>query len=101
MLVVVSSATVLRTAGKQSVEHLVSECAYEHWHRMLFARFLAENNLLMLIEDGENPVAVSLDEVNELAKDAKTNLWTLGPGVMRRRCCRRFSAPTTQCCKCR
>src|SRR5687767_12135837 len=25
---------------------LVEEVAYEQWHRMLFARFLAENNLL-------------------------------------------------------
>ena len=44
---------------------------------MLFARFLAENNLLMLIEDGEKPVAVSLDDCKELAKEAKSNLWTL------------------------
>ena len=29
------------------IDHLAGECAYEHWHRMLFARFLAENNLLM------------------------------------------------------
>ena len=28
----------------QTMEHLVEETAYEHWHRMLFARFLAENN---------------------------------------------------------
>ena len=26
----------------QSIERLVEEVAYEHWHRMLFARFLAE-----------------------------------------------------------
>ena len=25
----------------QSLQHLVWETAYEHWHRMLFARFLA------------------------------------------------------------
>jgi hypothetical protein len=30
--------------GQLSVYHLAQECAYEHWHRMLFARFLAENN---------------------------------------------------------
>src|SRR5262245_10560852 len=29
--------------GSQSVRRLVHEVAYEHWHRMLFARFLAEN----------------------------------------------------------
>jgi hypothetical protein len=26
---------------------LISECAYEQWHRLLFARFLAENGLLL------------------------------------------------------
>ena len=31
----------------QSVDHLVVEVAYEHWHRMLFARFLAESDLLL------------------------------------------------------
>ena len=29
------------TYGKQQVQHLVQEVAYQHWHRMLFARFLA------------------------------------------------------------
>jgi hypothetical protein len=60
--------------GNSKIEHLAQECAYEHWHRMLFARFLAENNLLIEPDMG---VAVSLDEVKELAKDAKTNLWAL------------------------
>ena len=32
----------------QGLQHLVWEVAYEHWHRMLFARFLADNNLLTL-----------------------------------------------------
>src|SRR5205809_7780706 len=28
------------SSGKDhEIEHLVGECAYEHWHRMLFARF--------------------------------------------------------------
>jgi hypothetical protein len=49
-----------------SIDHLTGECAYEHWHRMLFARFLAENNLL--IEPDEN-IAISLAEAEELAKD--------------------------------
>ena len=60
--------------GNSKINHLAQECAYEHWHRMLFARFLAENSLLIEPETG---VAVSLDEVKELAKDAKTNLWAL------------------------
>ena len=47
----------------QSIEHLTQELAYEYWHRMLFARFLAENHLLMH-PDG---VAVSLEECEELA----------------------------------
>ena len=33
--------------GTQNIGHLVDEVAYEHWHRMLFAYFLAENGLLM------------------------------------------------------
>ena len=38
---------VLRPDDTQAVNHLITEVAYEHWHRMLFARFLAESNLLM------------------------------------------------------
>jgi hypothetical protein len=60
--------------GQIAINHLVRECAYEHWHRMLFARFLAENNLLIEPDMG---VAVSLEECKELAKDEKTNLWAL------------------------
>jgi len=37
----------LRPDDTQSIAHLVTEIAYEHWHRMLFARFLAESDLLM------------------------------------------------------
>ena len=53
-------------SGEQAIERLVQECAYEHWHGMLFARFLAENNLLIEPEMG---VAVTLDECEELAKE--------------------------------
>ena len=52
--------------GTQSIDQLAQELAYEYWHRMLFARFLAENNLLMH-PDG---VAVSLEECDELAPTA-------------------------------
>lgn len=38
---------ILRPDDTQSIDHLVTEVAYEHWHRMLFARFLAESDLLM------------------------------------------------------
>jgi hypothetical protein len=47
-------------------ELLVWECAYEQWHRLLFARFLAENGLL------RHPVyeaPVTLAECEELAED--------------------------------
>jgi len=61
------------TSGKDHViDHLAGECAYEHWHRMLFARFLAENNLL--IEPEENMV-ISLAEAEELAKDDGVDVW--------------------------
>jgi|GEM_PF-58293 len=43
---------VRRTDDSQEVKHLVHECAYEHWHRMLFARFLAENRFLIEPESG-------------------------------------------------
>ena len=50
----------------QQIDHLVQACAYEHWHRMLFARFLAENNLLL---DAQHGVALALDDVRELARE--------------------------------
>lgn len=56
--------------GTQTIAHLASECAYEHWHRMLFARFLAENNLLIEPESG---VALSLDDCRELAHEKSTD----------------------------
>ena len=56
-------------SGEQIIEHLVHECAYEHWHSMLFARFLAENNLLVEPKMG---VAVTLEECEELAKEANS-----------------------------
>jgi hypothetical protein len=57
----------IRNADKtQSIDQLTQELAYEYWHRMLFARFLAENHLLMH-PDG---VAVSLEECEELALEA-------------------------------
>jgi hypothetical protein len=52
--------------GTQAIDRLVAECAYEHWHRLLFARFLAENDLLVEPQSG---VALSLDECRELARE--------------------------------
>ena len=50
---------------------LVRECAYEHWHRMLFSRFLAENDLLI---HPEMKVAVSLAECE--CRSTATKAWT-------------------------
>lgn len=56
---------IRHTDGRQEINHLITETAYEHWHRMLFARFLAENHLL-IHPDG---VPVSLQDCEELAVD--------------------------------
>lgn len=61
----------------QTIDRLVEETAYEHWHRMLFARFLAENNLLMY-PDPDSPIAVSLEECEDLAaEEGARNGWEL------------------------
>lgn len=51
--------------GNQAIKKLVTEVAYEHWHRMLFARFLEQNNLLMY--DEHTPL--TLAECSELVQD--------------------------------
>ena len=67
----------VRNAKTQEIDLLVEETAYEHWHRMLFARFLAENNLLMY-PDPDDPVAVTLEECEDLAADEDAaNGWEL------------------------
>ncbi len=72
--------------GRQDIHRLGHEVAYEHWHRMLFARFLAENHLLIHPDHG---VPVTLQECKELAAEetatpgaggkggAKPDLWTV------------------------
>lgn len=69
-------------------EALVTEVAYAQWHRMLFARFLAENGLLM----HPHGVPVSLEECAELAQDeGEPDAWMLAaryaarmlPGIFR------------------
>ena len=61
-------------SGTQEIEQLAQECAYEHWHRMIFARFLAENNLLV---EPDSKVSVTLEEVEELARDEGVDQWEL------------------------
>ena len=60
--------------GTQETRRLTHEVAYEHWHRMLFARFLAENQLLIEPDSG---VAISLDECEELARERGQDRWSL------------------------
>ena len=47
-------------------ELLVAECAYEQWHRLLFARFLTENNLLL---HPQYRAPVTLADCEELATE--------------------------------
>ncbi len=61
-------------SGTQAIDRLVQECAYEHWHRRIFARFLAENSLLV---EPDSQVAVSLDDVEDLARDDGIDRWEL------------------------
>lgn len=72
----------------EGFDALIADCAYEQWHRMLFARFLAENDLL-IHPDG---VAVSLEECEELAPSfGEPDAWMLAarfasemlPGIFR------------------
>ena len=56
---------IRRASGEQEVTLLVTEIAYEHWHRMLFSRFLAENNLLMY----DDVVALSISDCFDLAEE--------------------------------
>ena len=61
-------------SGAQEIGRLTQECAYEHWHGMLFARFLAESELLIEPEHG---VPVTLQECEELAREEGVDPWAL------------------------
>jgi hypothetical protein len=80
---------------------LVTECAYEQWHRLLFARFLAENGLLL---HPQFRAPVTLAECEELAADlGEPDAWSVAvrfaaeilPGIFRLDdpCVRLRSAP--------
>lgn len=88
--------TALRARGRslgggevdRGIDGLVEEVAYEQWHRMLFAQFLAENGLL--IHPGGAPVTMA--EVAQLAaEEAERDPWVLAanygaamlPGIFR------------------
>lgn len=68
---------------------LVAECAYEQWHRLLFARFLAENSLLL---HPQYKAPVTLADCEELAAGlGEPDAWSVAarfaaeilPGIFR------------------
>ena len=61
--------------GSYEIAHLVEKLAYDQWHRILFARYLLENKLLIspLHSTPGNPVDVSLDDCEELAPSQGLN----------------------------
>ena len=60
--------------GTLEIGRLTHEVAYEHWHRMLFARFLAENHLLI---EPDSRVPISMEECEELAREKGEDSWAL------------------------
>jgi len=67
----------LRTLSRRlgGDEALKQACAHEHWHRMLFARFLAENGLLIHPGFG---VPITLDECAEIAcQEGEQDRWVV------------------------
>ncbi|MFH2064880.1 MAG: SAM-dependent DNA methyltransferase [Pseudomonadota bacterium] len=55
-------------SGIQEMRHLIDLAAYEHWHRLLFSRFLTENHLL-ITDEANGSVPVTLEECEELAPE--------------------------------
>jgi len=65
----------------QTMDRLAEEVAYEHWHRMLFARYLAENGLLMYWPENEkDPIDIDLETCQGLLDDGEEqagSVWEL------------------------
>lgn len=57
-----------RRTNSQEIQHLCELAAYEHWHRLLFTRFLTENHLL-ITDEANGAVPVTLEECEELAPE--------------------------------
>ncbi len=51
---------------QQKIDHLSYELAYEYWHKMLFAKFLEANNLLI---HPVHQISVSFEECDEFARE--------------------------------
>jgi len=60
--------------GAKAIARLVDEIAYEQWHRILFTRFLVENELLI---HPEFEAPLSLADVAELAAEGDRDTWEL------------------------
>ncbi|MCG2739618.1 MAG: BREX-1 system adenine-specific DNA-methyltransferase PglX, partial [Syntrophaceae bacterium] len=59
--------------GRYLIDHLAEKIAYDQWHRLLFARFLLENNFLISPRHG---VPVSFEDCRELAPElGRTDGW--------------------------
>jgi len=67
----------VRCRGLGSWQEIVRAVAYEQWHRMLFARFLAENRLLI---HPEYHAPVTLEECAEIARDRGLDQWEVAAG---------------------
>lgn len=59
-----------KNSDEQEVKRLIEAAAYAHWHRMLFARFLAERGLL---RHPEHNVPVTLEDCREIAQEEGAN----------------------------
>ena len=59
----------LRARARQlgSIDALVTEASFEHWHRMLFVRFLTDNQLLVDDQFGQ---PLTMGEVTEYAAES-------------------------------
>lgn len=74
-------------SGVQGVDRLVVEIAYEHWHRLLFARYLAELDLLAL--PGELPMPIedwkqhALETGTDWVELASSSAQTMLPQIFR------------------
>ena len=71
-------------SNTQSLGHLAQLVGYEHWHRMLFARFLAENGLLLEPEYNTPIPLFGRDSVQEIAQLDGVDLWQLAGSYAQR-----------------
>ena len=62
----------------QQIDRLVQECAYEQWHRMIFVRFLAENEFLKDPDYNQRVELQGEGGLFDLADEFKTDPWVLG-----------------------